>query len=436
MNKKICLSSEFGNHLGQEVTVQGWLHTVRHLGNISFLILRDRHGLVQAIIDQPEQKEKLQNLQTGTILKIQGEVNSSPSELKFELQKVQLEIVEPVTEIAPVDISKKKLNLQLDTLLENRVITLRHPVEQSLFRLYAGVQKQIRNYLNSIDCTEICTPKIIAAPTEGGAEIFEMEYFGRKVCLAQSPQFYKQIMVGVFDRVYEIGKAYRAEQSHTARHMTEINMLDVEIGFLDGLEDLLQYPQELLKEVVDKIWEENLSDMNKLEAKKPLLSDKFPCVTFSDLHKLYLEKTGKDLTGERDVSPEEEKFICEYAAENWQSEAVFITDFPWSDAKFYHKQNKKNPNVAERADLLFRGVEIATISMRESNYQKLLEQMTENGLDPEHEGFKYYLQAFKYGLPPHGGFGLGIARLVQKIAGLANVKEAELFPRDTRRVTP
>lgn len=244
------------------------------------------------------------------------------------------------------------------------------------------------------------------------------------------------MMVGVFERVYEIGKAYRAEQSHTSRHMTEINMLDVEIGFLDGLEDLLQYPEGLLKEVVEKIWEENPEDLVRLETAKPRLPAKFPRVAFSDLHQLYLRETGKDLTGERDVSPEEEKFICEYSAKNWQSDAVFITEFPWSDAKFYHKQSLSNPNVAERADLLFRGVEIATISMREANYQKLVRQMKENALDPEHEGFKYYLQAFRYGLPPHGGFGLGIARLVQKIAGLENVKEAELFPRDTRRVTP
>lgn len=168
MHKKIYLSNELGNCQGKNVTVQGWLHTVRHLGNISFLILRDRKGLIQTIIDQPDQKEKLQNLQTGTMLRIRGEVNGSPSELKFELQKAQLEILEPITEVAPVDISKKKLNLQLDTLLENRVITLRHPREQALFRLYANIQKQLRNYLNSIDCTEICTPKIIAAPTEGG----------------------------------------------------------------------------------------------------------------------------------------------------------------------------------------------------------------------------------------------------------------------------
>ncbi len=435
MDKRIY-TADFGERQGQLVSVKGWLHTVRRMGDICFLILRDGTGICQAVIDSASEIEKLQGLQTGTILNIYGKVSPSRSELKYELQQVQLEILEPVRETASVDISKKKLNLQLDTLLENRVITLRHPREQALFRIYANVQKHARKYLNSVNCTEISTPKIIAAPTEGGAEIFEIEYFGQKVCFAQSPQFYKQIMVGVFERVYEIGKAYRAEKSHTSRHLTEINMLDVEIGFIQELDELLDFPEALLKQIVNNLWEETPVDLRTMEAKKPVFPERIPRIPFRELHRLYLEQTGKDLTAERDVSPEEEKFICEYAIDKWQSEAVFITEFPWSDAKFYHKRSNTNPEVAERADLLFRGVEIATISLRESNYEKLVKQMGLHQLDPQHEGFKYYLQAFKYGMPPHGGFGLGIARLVQKLTGLENVKEAELFPRDTKRVTP
>ncbi len=429
-------TSELGGHLGEKIVVQGWLHALRKMGEIAFLILRDGSGICQAVLDHPLEIGRLDGLQTGTVLRISGTVCESRSELKFELQEVNIEIINAVTEIAPVDISKKKLNLNLDTLLDNRVLTLRHPSQQALFRIYAHTQRAIRQYLEKEQFTEINTPKIIAAPTEGGAEIFQLDYFGRQVCLAQSPQFYKQIMVGVFERVYEIGKAYRAESSHTSRHLTEINMLDLELGFLDNLEDLLNFTEKFLFGVLEEIWQMSLPELQLLSAEKPLLSEKFPRITLSELHRLYLEATGRDLTAERDASPEEEKFICQYSRERWQSEAVFITAFPWSDAKFYHKRSLSDPQLAERADLLFRGVEIATVPLREENYQKLCAQMVEKGIDPGHEGFKYYLEAFRYGLPPHGGFGMGIARLVAKITGLENVKEAELFPRDTRRVAP
>jgi nondiscriminating aspartyl-tRNA synthetase len=263
-----------------------------------------------------------------------------------------------------------------------------------------------------------------------------MEYFGRKAYLAQSPQFYKQIMVPVFERVYEIGKAYRAEKSNTSRHTTEILMLDMEMGFIDSFDDIIEVTERFVNEVITKTWAEAEKLLTELGATKPLLVEKFPRISVADLHQLMKKETGEDHIGEKDLSPSEEKFICEYAAQHWDSDFVVVDGFPRSDAKFYHHQNRENPEIADRADLLFRGVEIITLTQREVIYDKLVAQIAAQGLNPEHPGLKHYLDAFKYGMPDEGGFGLGISRFVQKVIGLENIKEAELFPRDMQRLTP
>lgn len=418
------LAAALLQHAGEMVRIQGWLHVLRDKGGVAFLILRDCSGLAQVVMTERRAIDQLSGLQTGTVLEVTGRVVEAKTSLGAEVVDPMLTVLQEVRDVAPVVISKEDLDIELDTLLDHRVVALRHPKQQHIFRTAAKVEYLIRTYLEAQNFTQINSPKIIAFPTEGGSEVFAVQYFDRTAYLAQSPQFYKQMMVPVFERVYEIGHSYRAEPSHTTRHMSEILMLDVEMGFIDGLDDILEMAEGLLHAVVDG-----------LEA-SVILPKRFPRITMAALHDLVFENTGEDHRAELDVAPSEERFICEYAMQHWNSEAVFVTEFPWADAKFYHHQNRVNPTVTDRADLLFRGVEIATLTQREASYAKLREQIIAKGADPDHPGLEHYLEAFKYGMPEEGGFGLGIARLVQKLLGLANVKEAELFPRDTKRVTP
>ena len=243
-------------------------------------------------------------------------------------------------------------------------------------------------------------------------------------------------MVGVFERAYEINPTYRAELSATTRHMTEFIHIDAEMGFVD-FNELLNMVGGLLQYVAKNVWEKNGEILTKLNATPIKLADQIPRMKMQEIHELYTKATGQNTVGEKDLRPDEEKWICEYTKKNMGSEAVFVTDWPASEMKFYHKKSDEDESIALRADLLFRGVEISTLSMRENRYDVLVDQLkTMAGGDPEADGFRYYLSAFKYGLPAHGGFGMGLERLTQKIIGLNNVKEASLFPRDINRLTP
>jgi aspartyl/asparaginyl-tRNA synthetase len=243
-------------------------------------------------------------------------------------------------------------------------------------------------------------------------------------------------MVGVFERAYEINPTYRAELSATTRHMTEFIHVDVEVGFVN-FQELLEIVGGLLYSVTTNIWEIRKKELTKLNATPTKLTGQIPQLTLVQVHELYAKATGQNSVGEKDLRPDEERWVCEYAKNNLGSEAVFVTEWPSDEMKFYHRRSDENPELAERADLIFRGVEIATISMRENRYDVLVQQLKEVvGGNPKADGFKYYLQAFKYGLPPHGGFGMGLERLTQRIIGLNNVKEAALFPRDINRLTP
>ena len=243
-------------------------------------------------------------------------------------------------------------------------------------------------------------------------------------------------MVGSFERVFEFGATYRAEPSMTSRHLTEFITVDVEMGFITGIEDVMTVINNMIVTTCDEVWKTCERELTALGAVRPVLTAKFPVVPMAHLHELCFQETGNDFRAEKDPNPFEERWICEYASKNWGSEAVFITEFPASDMKFYHYRNEQNHAVTDRFDLIFRGVEIITGSRREHRYEKLIEQLIAFGGDPENPGFKYYLQAFKFGMPPHGGFGLGLERLTQKIIGLHNVKEACVFPRDTGRLVP
>ncbi|MEI6850936.1 MAG: aspartate--tRNA(Asn) ligase [Candidatus Saccharibacteria bacterium] len=433
------LSRDLASKIGETVTINGWLYKKRLLGGLNFITIRDRSGLTQTIVDNKDELEKLRGLQIGTVLALTGTVVSDErAPGGAELHDVKLEVIVPVIDESPIEIDKpiSHQSENLDTLFDTRVIGLRNIQEANIFKIQAGIKESIRQYLHDLEFVEFNSPKLLPTATEGGAEVFKLDYFGKEATLAQSAQFYKQIMVGVFERAYEMNPTYRAELSATTRHMTEFIQLDAEIGFVD-FQELLEIVGGLVKSVTTSIWETHKIELTKLNATPVKLSENIPQLSLSEIHELYSKATGQNSVGEKDMRPDEEKWICQYTKKNLGSEAVFVTKWPADEMKFYHRKSDENPEIAERADLIFRGVEITTISMRENRYDVLLQQLKEiAGGDPNADGFKYYLQAFQYGLPAHGGFGMGLERLTQKIIGLNNVKEATLFPRDINRLKP
>lgn len=433
------LTRDVKQYVGKEVLVRGWLHKKRLLGGLNFIVLRDRGGLVQAVVEDEAEVEKLRGLQIGTVLEITGQAfEESRAPGGAEIRHPKLGILVPIQHESPVEIDKPLSHKpeNLETLFDNRVVGLRNLREQAVFKVQAEVKDAMRQYFMQNGFTEFNSPKLLPGATEGGAEVFKLEYFGKDATLAQSAQFYKQIMVGVFERVFEINPTYRAEPSATTRHMTEFIHLDVEMGFAE-LDEVMDTAGGMLRSVVDGVWKNRGTELKMWNATKPVLPERIPRLTLGEVHELYTKATGTATVGESDLRPDEERWVTDYAAKNLGSEAVFVTDWPAQDAKFYHRVNENSPELAERFDLIFRGVEISTGSMREHRYDKLIAQLKEKaGGDPEHPGFKYYLQAFKYGMPPHGGFAMGLERITEKLIGLSNVKEATLFPRDINRLAP
>jgi nondiscriminating aspartyl-tRNA synthetase len=433
------LAKDASQHIGKAISLSGWLHKKRLLGGLTFINLRDRSGICQILVEDKAEVEKLRGLQIGTVMEVTGKVcqdDRAPG--GAELHNAKINVLTPVIDTPPVEIDKPLDHRpeNLDSLFEYRVVGLRNLQETAIFKIRSEANRLIRDYLWQNDFVEIQTPKLVASATEGGAEVFKLDYFGQEATLAQSPQFYKQIMVGVFERVFEIGPAYRAEPSATTRHVTEVTMLDIEMGFIKGHSDVLDMVQGLVYDVASKLQKDCAEQFQKLYVEPAQLKPQFPRFSVAQIHELYSKATGQDTTTEKDLIPDEEKWICEYAKKQHNCEAVFATDFPVEAMKFYHGVNPENPKTVLWADLLFRGVEIATCPVREHHYDKLIEQMKKAGLDVNHPGYKYYLQAFKYGLPMHGGCGFGIDRFVQKLLGLNNVKEAILFPRDINRLAP
>jgi nondiscriminating aspartyl-tRNA synthetase len=434
------LSSDVHSHVGEQVHIEGWLHKKRLLGGLTFINVRDRRGLTQVVIKDKDEVEKLRGLHIGTVLAVDGMVVEEPrAPGAAELHDAKLTVLVPVTDEPPIEIDKPIQHKpeNLDTLFEYRVLNIRNLQEQKIFKIRGSLTRAIRGFLDEHEFTEIDTPKLLAEATEGGAEVFQLDYFGKTATLAQSPQFYKQIMVGAFERVYEIGHSYRAEPSATTRHLTELTMLDIEMGFVSGHDEVLDMVGDMTQHALKTIYELHADDLRSLNAPELKLpaDGKIPRFTVAQIHEMYGKANKVDLSAEKDLIPDEEKWISDYARKELGTDLVFATEFPIEAAKFYHKVDAEK-GVVMWGDLLFRGLEIATCPLRENNYEKMIEQMTKAGLDVTHEGFKYYLQGFKYGLPMHGGCGFGIDRLVEKTIGLGNVKEATLFPRDINRLTP
>lgn len=420
---------------GEEVLLKGWVNTKRDHGKITFLDLRDRTGIVQVV----GVGEEIQSLRLEYAVSIKGLVKARPEKLvnpkiptgTVEIELKELEVLSKSLEM-PFDMGQDTLNLELPTLLDYRPLTLKHPTQNAIFRLQEAVANGFKESAKKIDCMEVHTPTIAASSTEGGAEVFSVDYYDHKAFLIQSPQLYKQIAVGAFERVYLLSHVYRAEPSVTTRHLSEVIQMDVEIAFVEDFDELLDALEFVGTNMIDYAAKAHPEVLEMFGIEKPLIPTKVPRLTLREAQEIVSKRTGRDLSKELDLNPDDEKEICVWAKEEHKSDFVTITHFPTRKRAFYTKPDPKDPEYSLSYDLLFRGLEISSGSQRISDYVELVSVMKERGFRPEN--FEMYLQAFKYGMPPEGGFSFGLERITMKLLELKNVREASLFPRDMERV--
>lgn len=438
MNERVLIG-DLGSKVGETVSISSIIDVRRDQGKMVFFDLRDRTGQVQGVV-LPNHTDAIAVAKETTVesaVSITGIVNKRP-EKNVQADKVNGDIELEVTaieilgkaEVLPFD---RDAELNLDTLLDYRPLTLRRPREKAIFKVQHEVVTGFREYLNEEGFTEFQAPKLVGDDAEGGAGIFKVEYFNNKnAYLATSPQLYKQMMVGPFERVYATGAQFRAEKHATTRHLNEISMLDFEMGFIKDHTDVMNMVAGALRSITTRLGERAKAEFALMNATLPLAPETFPVMKLREAQELIKKETGVDKTNEPDLEPEDERWLCEYAARELGSDFIFVTHYPVSKRPFYTMEDPEDPGFTKSFDLLFRGVEILSGSQRVHDYATLVEKIKGKGLDPEK--FSFYLMAFKYGLPPHGGIGMGLERLTQKFLGVENVKEATLFPRDINRI--
>lgn len=423
-----------GDYEGKNIKVKGAIHTIRDMGEVAFIVLRRRDGLVQCVYELGKSQFSVDDLKEADTVEVCGTYKSDDrSPNGFELRLDTITILSEPAEPMPLQINKWKLNTSLEAKLNNRAVALRNPRERATFRIQEGITRGFRDFLYNNGFTEIHTPKLGAKSAEGGANLFKLEYFHRPAILQQSPQFYKQMMVGVFDRVFETAPVFRAEKHNTKRHLNEYTSLDFEMGYIDGFEDImemetgfLQYTMELLKTSYAK-------ELELLKIKLPDVTS-IPRVRFDEAKQRVAEKYNRQFRNPFDLEPEEEVLIGQYFKEEYGSDFVFVTHYPSKKRPFYAMDDPADETYTLSFDLLFRGLEITTGGQRIHDYNKLMEKIVKRGM--ETEGMESYLSAFKHGMPPHGGLGIGLERLTMQLIGEDNVREATLFPRDLSRLEP
>ena len=420
---------------GAKVKVNGAVHTIRDMGTVAFVILRKREGLLQCVYEEGSADFELKDIKEAATVEVEGvleENEKAPNGIEIRMESVKI-LSEPEDEMMPLAISKWKLNTSLEAKLNYRSISLRNIRERAKFRIQEGLTRAFRDFLYSQEFTEIHTPKIGAKGAEGGANIFKLEYFHKPAVLAQSPQFYKQMMVGVFDRVFETAPVFRAEKHNTKRHLNEYTSLDFEMGYIDGFEDIMAMETGFLQYTMELLKKEYARELQILNVEVPK-TDNIPAVRFDEIKRLVSEKYDRKIKNPFDLEPEEETLISRYAKEEWDADFVFVTHYPSKKRPFYAMDDPEDPTYTLSFDLLFRGMEITTGGQRIHDYHELLAKMEKRGMTDE--GMEQYLSAFKHGMPPHGGLGIGMERLTMKMMNEDNVRETTLFPRDLSRLEP
>jgi nondiscriminating aspartyl-tRNA synthetase len=430
-------STEIAAHVGQRVELQGWLHAVRRLGGVAFVIVRDGWGAAQAVMAEAGQLTPIIDgeIQPESVIRLSGVVVAAPQAPDgVELHRPEVEIITPVTEPLPVLIGKKEVKAALNTQLDHAVFVNRHPVRRAVFRLGAGVMAAFRAHLDSRGFTEIQTPKLVASATESGANVFAVDYFGQKAFLAQSPQFYKQIMVGVFERVYEVAPVFRAEPHDTTRHINEYVSLDVELGFIENHFTVMDVLRDVLAHIFTSLNERYSVDLSLTGAQLPTVPATIPHIHFADAQELILKLHGVDVRGEPDLSPQDERWLGEWAQQEHGSDFLFVIGYPMAKRPFYTHPDPARPGYSNSFDLLFRGTELVTGGQRLHRYADYQAALAERGLSEA--PFASYLETFRYGMPPHGGFAIGLERLLMQLISAPNLRLTTLFPRDLNRLTP
>ena len=423
-----------GSYEGKSVKVNGAVHTIRDMGEVAFIVLRKREGLLQCVYEEGKTQFDLKDLKEAATIEVEGTVKPeerAPHGFEIRLDKIKV-LSEPAAPM-PLAISKWKLNTSLEANLNNRAIALRNVRERAKFRIQEGVVRGFRDFLYSQGFTEIHTPKIGAKSAEGGANLFRLEYFHRPAVLQQSPQFYKQMMVGVFDRVMEVGPVFRAEKHNTKRHLNEYTGLDFEMGYIDDFTDIMAMETGFLQHMVEILKKEYSTELEILKVKLPEV-EKIPAVTFTEAKRLASEKYGTQIKNPYDLEPEEEHLIGRYFKEEYGADFVFVTHYPSKKRPFYAMDDPTDPKVTLSFDLLFRGLEVTTGGQRIHSYTELMEKIEKRGMDTE--GMEQYLSTFKHGMPPHGGLGIGLERMTMQLLEEENVREVSLFPRDMSRLVP
>jgi nondiscriminating aspartyl-tRNA synthetase len=437
------LIGELGKHVGETVSIDGWVDVRRDQGKLVFFDFRDRTGYVQGVVlpakesDGETLMEIAKEVRTEYVVRIEGIVNKRPEKnAQADKQNGDIELeIKGIEILASAESLPFELDaeLNLDTYLDNLPFMLRSKRARAIFKVQSEILKAYRWYLSTEGFTEFQAPKLIGDDAEGSGEVFEVPYFYDKTAhLATSPQLYKQIMVGSLERVFCTGIVFRAEKHSTSRHLNEYTSLDMEMGFIKNHTDLMEVETKLMQFISEHLQKTCAEEFAFLKADIPSVPEKIPSLKLREAQELIFKETGKDNRNEPDLEPEDERWLCEWALRECSSDFIFITHYPVSKRPMYTFEDPDDIGYTRSFDLLFRGVEITTGGQRRHEYNNLIEGIKMKGLDPEK--FSYYLQAFKYGMPPHGGWGMGLERLTAKFLGLANVKEATLFPRDINRI--
>jgi nondiscriminating aspartyl-tRNA synthetase len=428
-------TTELPAHVGESVSLYGWLHHLRRLSNVTFLLLRDGQGIAQIVLEDGDQVALLEGLHHESVLHVEGRVvSAAQAPGGVEVQRPALTVLAASAEAPPIDLFRPKLSAQLPTVLDLAPLTLRHPRRRALFRLASASVDGFRSTLRRLDFVEIQTPKIVASATESGANVFSFDYFGTAAFLAQSPQLYKQIMVGVFERVFEVGPVFRAEPHDTPRHLNEYVSLDLEMGFIEDHTSVMSVLRQALAGMVRAMQDQAGGSLRLLGLTLPVVPDEIPAIAFDAAQELIWRQTGREVRGEPDLAPADERSLGEWALREHGSEFLFVVGYPMVKRPFYTHPNPARPAYSNSFDLLFRGLELVTGGQRLHRYDDYLAALEFRGLSPE--PLAGYLQAFKYGMPPHGGFAIGLERWIARLVEAANVRETTLFPRDLQRLTP
>lgn len=419
---------------GTEVKVNGAVHTIRDMGNVAFVILRKRDGLVQCVFEEGVTAFDLKELKEASAVEVLGTIRKEERAAHgIEIRLKEIKVLSEPDEPLPLPISKWKLNTSLEAKLNMRPISLRNVRERAKFKIQEGLVRGFRDFLYEQGFTEIHTPKLGAKSAEGGANLFKLEYFHRPAILQQSPQLYKQMMVGVFDRVFETGPVFRAEKHNTKRHLNEYTSLDFEMGYIDSFEEIMAMETGFLQYAVALLQKDYAKELQILKVQLPKV-DKIPAVRFDKAKELVSEKYNRKIRNPYDLEPEEEALIGRYFKEEYDADFVFVTHYPSKKRPFYAMDDPSDEKFTLSFDLLFHGLEVTTGGQRIHDYDQLKAKIAARGM--EEEGMEQYLDTFKHGMPPHGGLGIGLERLTMQLLGEENVREACLFPRDLNRLEP